>query len=63
MKRLNLTITDCMTIDGNVVIRGFEETSPDLVEIIIPLAQIPAVIGVLPQDEPEKPKKKGGKHA
>jgi hypothetical protein len=56
MRRIDLNITDCLTVEDKVVIHGTIENSSDTVEIVIPVRQIPAIVGVL-----EEPKKKGGK--
>jgi len=59
MKRIDLNITDVLTTEDAIVIHGTQENTTDLVEIVIPLKQIPAIIGVLPEEP--KPTKKGGK--
>jgi len=60
MKRIDLNITDVFTTEDTIVIHGTQENTTDLVEIVIPLKQVPAIIGVLEPEAP-KPTKKGGK--
>jgi len=57
MRRIELNITDVLTTDDSVIVHGTVDNSNELVEIVIPIKQIPTIVGVLDAPTP----KKGGK--